>query len=125
MELLIIFHMKILIRAFLKLLQNLSDAKQDLKNRWPHVIYVKNTGQTIIRYQEYDWLDVTDLREALGYLILIITAFDMPPNRPVLFYVLESCFFGYKVPKLGTSGVLVRGRIGQLCEEEGKPVLFL
>ena len=50
----------------LKIFQHEHEAKQQPKSPWPHVLKVANADQTIIRFKNYVWLDMENIRETLG-----------------------------------------------------------
>ena len=104
----------------IKIFQDEHSARSQPRSPWPHAVMVRNTGQVFIRYKQYTWLEMDDVGEALGYLILIITVFDLPQNRPQLISLLESIFFGYEHPKVLKTATVIRKTIIDLCDEQRK-----
>lgn len=97
------------------------EATEQPKRLWPYIVKVGDTGQTMIRFRDYEWLEMDNLGEALGYLILIVLCFDLPLNRPQSMFLFESLFLGYDQPR--ASGSLVQLRLTPICKEQGKSVI--
>ena len=91
-------------------MSNMLFSEQDDKSRptFPHVQVMRHTGQAILKYGRFQWLDMEDIAEAVGYAILLLVIFDMSEKkRSQLQLLLESMIFGFRAPGLKVSTVYV------------------
>lgn len=88
---------------------------------FPYVYLDVQTGKVVLKYDTFEWHDMDDLGEALGYAILLLALFDMPTkNRSQLMLLLETMYFGYKPPGTHKRTTFTAVRLHQLIEEDSK-----